>query len=219
MRRPTPRELVDVTANAAPLHKFLHLFRKTGQNARCLTAVPTTSRVPFPANCRCRGLIYLANPIDVAEAWDNSQIFVAAPPLATYTRCNLRAVILERIRDRWTLRATYLRVRGACRVIGAGQKFSQERPSERDRAVASEGGFVNKCRSRRKSPSHPRKQGTHALSSVPAIACTVRPAFPILPPAQSLLRSSPRILPAECSSDLRFESHLRLPDDRLAAGL
>jgi hypothetical protein len=31
-------------------------------------------------------LIYLVNPIDLAEAWDNPQIFVAALPLATYTR-------------------------------------------------------------------------------------------------------------------------------------
>src|ERR1700722_4662346 len=103
--------------------------------------------------------------------------------------------------------------------MGASQKFSQQRPSERDRAVASEGGFVNKHRSHRKSPSDPREQGTHAVSSISAIGCTLRPVVPILPPAQSLLRSSQRIIPAQHSSDLRSESHLRLPSGRLAASL
>jgi hypothetical protein len=57
------------------------------------------SRRCCPEGC-CRSLlIYLPNPRDLAEAWDNLQIFVAAPGLPTYTRCNLREVILERIRE------------------------------------------------------------------------------------------------------------------------
>lgn len=114
---------------------------------------------------------------------------------------------------------TDFRVRCACGVIGAGQKFSQQRPSERDRAIASEGGFVNRHRSRGKSRSHPREQGTHPVPGLPAIDCTLRPAFSLLPPAQPLLRSSQRILPSECSSDLRFEPYLRLPSRGLVAGL
>ena len=81
-----PRESLDVTANTAPFHKFLNLFLKTGQNARCLAAIPTTKSEAFSVSCRCRLLIYLVNPIDLAEAWDKPQIFVAALPLATYTR-------------------------------------------------------------------------------------------------------------------------------------
>jgi hypothetical protein len=56
------------------------------------------SRQLFPVSRRCRLLICLVNQIDLAEAWDNPQIFVAALSPATYTRCSLRAVILERIR-------------------------------------------------------------------------------------------------------------------------
>ncbi len=175
-------------------------------------------RQHFRVSCRCRLLIYLANPIDLAEAWDSPQIFVAALRLTAYTRCNLRAVILERIREGDSTR-DLLRVRGACRVIGAGQKFSQERPSERDRAVASEGGFVNKRRSRRKSPSHPREEGTHAVSSIPAIGCTVWPVLPILPPTQSLLRSPRRVIQTQYSSDLGFEPHFWLSSSRLASSV
>src|SRR5271166_6034071 len=82
----------------------------------------------------------------------------------------------------------------ACRVIGAGQKFSQERPSERDRATAPEEWFANQPRTSRESPSHPREQGTHSISSIPAIGCTVRSVLPILPPTQSLLRSPRRVI-------------------------
>src|SRR5712672_1234258 len=37
------------------------------------------SRRGFHVGCRRRLLIYLANSIDLAEAWDNPQIFVASP--------------------------------------------------------------------------------------------------------------------------------------------
>jgi hypothetical protein len=44
--------------------------------------------------------------MDLAEAWDTLEIFVAALLLSAYTRCNLRAVILGRIRG-GTLGATF----------------------------------------------------------------------------------------------------------------
>src|SRR5579862_5824555 len=91
--------------------------------------------------------------------------------------------------------------------------------SERDRAVACEGGLVNKRRSRRKSSIHPCEQAIHAISSIAAIGRTIRTVFPVLPPAPSLLRSSLGVFPAENSSDIRFESHFRLPCGGLAEGL
>ena len=82
----------------------------------------------------------------------------------------------------------------ACRVIGAGQKFSQERPSERDRAVAPREGSPTSAALAEKVQAILGEQGTHSISSIPAIGCTVRSVFPILPPTQSLLRSPRRVI-------------------------
>jgi hypothetical protein len=38
---------LDGTANTAPFRKFLNLFRKTGQSARCLAVIPTMKSAGF----------------------------------------------------------------------------------------------------------------------------------------------------------------------------
>ena len=94
---------------------------------------------------------------------------------------------------RGTLGAAYLGDKRACRIIGAGQKFSQERPSERDCAVASEGGFANKRRIPEKVQAILAQQRTHSLPGIPAIG-------------RLYGRSSPYFLPHNLYYDLRAGS-------------
>src|SRR6266536_6384085 len=77
IRRPTPKESLDVSANTPSFNKFLHSFRKTGQNG------PRSGRhsghkpfVFFLALTRYV-LVVPRRSRHLAEGWDRAKIVVA----------------------------------------------------------------------------------------------------------------------------------------------
>ena len=138
---------------------------------------------------RCRLLIYLANPIDLAEAWDKRKIFVAALQPATYTKCSLRAVILERNREGGTLRATYRR-------IGALDERSARARSSRRNDQAR--GTV---------PSRPREDSAVAERVQTILSSKELTLYRVSQQSAQLYgRSSPYFIPHNLYYDLRIAS-------------
>jgi len=77
----------------------------------------------------------------LAEGRDNWKIFVAIATPAAYT-CKVCEQSFLSAPERGGRQARPTASR-ACRIIGAGQKFSQDRPSEKTCAVAPQEWFTN----------------------------------------------------------------------------
>lgn len=77
IRRPIPKESLDVNPNTPTFNKFLDCFRKAGQDGQYLVVIPATNGSCFSWRHAYMCLFYLGESEYLAEGWDSVKIVVA----------------------------------------------------------------------------------------------------------------------------------------------
>src|SRR5437588_2876520 len=136
IRRPIPKESLDVNPNTSSFNKFLNCFRKAGQDGPLSVRDSGHKAYVFFSGLILYVLVLLRRIRTSGrrlgqhgDSCGNSGPWLLT--LATYTSevCEQSFLSASETGGRQARPTGY---RCACRVVGAGQKFSQERPSERD---------------------------------------------------------------------------------------